>query len=433
MKRRLRIRILPFGLVLGLTATAAQAALAPEEKAIADWLAKRQEDMTLLLERTVKIDSATEQHAGVKAVGDVFADELKEIGFTPRWIPLEQEVKRAGHLFAERTGTKGKRLLLIGHLDTVLHGGTFTRDGATARGSGTNDIKGGDVVLVYALKALHAARLLDDTRIVVAMTGDEESVGSPVDVSRRELIDVAKRSDAALAFETARNGEATVARRGSSSWSIEISSPTGHSSGVFGPIMGSGSIYEAARILEGFHTELRKLPGLTANAATIAGGAEVKKGGAEMSEASLGYLVEGKNNVIPAHTFVQGDLRAVTPEQLVEAEKVMREVAAKNGPRTDVKINFLHKYPPMAASRANLALLATYDGVTRDLGQGPTVATDAAQRGAGDSAFCGPYTAVLDGLGCWGSGAHAARETADLNSLPLQATRVAILIYRLTR
>src|ERR1041384_5904164 len=141
MTMKLRPGILIVPIALALASGIAQAALAPEEKALADWLGKRQEDMTLLLERAVKIDSATEQHAGVKAVGDLFAEELKEIGFTPRWIPLEQEVKRAGHLFAERTGTKGKRLLLIGHLDTVLHGGTFTRDGTTGRGSGTNDIK----------------------------------------------------------------------------------------------------------------------------------------------------------------------------------------------------------------------------------------------------------------------------------------------------
>jgi glutamate carboxypeptidase len=277
---------------------------------------------------------------------------------------------------------------------------------------------------------------LEGTQIVVAMTGDEESVGPPVDVSRRELIEVAKRSDAALAFETARNGEGTVARRGSSSWTLEVTGPTGHSSGVFSAAMGSGAIYEAARIVQGFHTELRKLPGLTANVAIIAGGSEVKKKtgseDAEEEEAPA-FSVDGKNNVIPARALARGDLRAVTPEQLVQAEKAMREVAAKNGPRTEVKLTFLHKYPPMAASPRNLELLATYDAVTRDLGQGPTVATDPAQRGAGDSAFAGPYTAVLDGLGCFGRGAHAATETIELNSLPLQATRVAILIYRLTR
>lgn len=401
-------------------------AITPEERAITEWLGKQQEQMIGLLERAVKIDSPSENLAGVRAMSDLFSAELKEIGLTPRWIPLPAESKRAGHLFAERTGTKGKRLLLIGHLDTVLKGGTFTRDGATGRGSGVNDMKGGDVVLIYALKALHATGALDGTQIVVAMTGDEESIGAPVELSRRELINAAKRSDVALAFETAKAGEGTVARRGASSWNLEVTGPTGHSSGVFSAAMGSGAIYEAARIIEAFHTELRKLPGLTANVALIAGGAEVK-------QEVFSYTAEGKNNIIPAKAMAKGDLRAVSPEQLAQAEAAMRAVVAKNYPRTQPKLTVEHRYPPMASEPKHLEVLAVYDAVSRDLGQGPVAANDPAQRGAGDSAFTAPYCAVLDGLGPYGSGAHAARETVDLKSLVPQATRAALLIYRLTR
>jgi glutamate carboxypeptidase len=403
-----------------------RAAVSPEEQKIADWIARQQEPMIQLLERAVKIDSPSENLAGVRAMGDLFAAELKAIGLTPKWIPLPAESKRAGHLFAERTGRNGKRLLLIGHLDTVLKGGTFTRDGNTGRGSGVNDMKGGDVVLIYALKALHAAGALEGTQIVVAMTGDEESIGSPVEVSRRELINAAKRSDVALAFETAKAGEGTVARRGASSWNLEVTGPTGHSSGIFSGAMGSGAVYEAARIVEGFHTELRKLPGLTANVALIAGGAEVKQEG-------FSYTAEGKNNIIPAKAMAKGDLRAVSPEQLAQAEAAMRAVVAKNYPRTQPKFTVEHRYPPMAAEPKHLEVLAVYDAVSRELGMGPVAANDPAQRGAGDSAFTAPYCAVLDGLGPYGSGAHAARETVDLKSLVPQATRAALLIYRLTR
>jgi len=71
--------------------------------------------------------------------------------------------------------------------------------------------------------------------------------------------------------------------------------------------------------------------------------------------------------------------------------------------------------------------------VSRDLGHGPVKATDPLMRGAGDSAFASPHAAVLDGLGAYGMGAHAERETVDLASLPVQAARAAVLIYRLTR
>jgi glutamate carboxypeptidase len=411
---------------VAIIVSTARAALSPEERKIADWIGGQQDNMIALLERAVKIDSATENHAGVRAVSDLFASELKPLGFDARWIPLPPETQRAGHFLAERRGTKGKRLLLIGHLDTVLHGGTFARDGDRGRGSGTNDIKGGDVVLIYALKALHAVGVLDDTQVAVIMTGDEESVGEPVAVARRDLLEAAKRSDVALAFEAGAPGQGTVARRGSSSWKIEVTSLTGHSSGVFSAAMGSGAIYEAARVLEGFHTELRKLPGLTANAAVIAGGAEVK-------EQPLSLTAEGKNNIIPATAIARGDLRAVSLEQLAQAEAVMREVVAKNRPRAQTKLTISHRYPPMAATKANLDVLAAYDAVSRDLGQGGLVANDPAQRGAGDSAFAAPYCAVLDGLGPYGRGAHAESESVDLKSFVPQVTRAAVLIYRLTR
>lgn len=407
----------------------ASAALSPEEQKIADWFRDKQGEMTKLLETVVKIDSPTENHAGVRQVGEVFAAELKAAGLVPQMIRQPKEVDRGDHLFAERKGSKGRRLLLIGHLDTVLPGGTFMRDGDTGRGSGVGDIKGGNVVIVYALKALHALHALDDTQIVVAMTGDEENPGKPVELSRRDLIAATKRSDIALAFEGAIDGQGTVARRGSSSWKLEVTGPMGHSSGVFSAAMGSGAIYEAARIIDAFHDELRKEPALTANVAMIAGGSTVEV----TRENPFSATVGGKTNIIPPRVVVHGDLRAASPESLVRAEKVMRDIVAKNGLRTTTQIEFTHAYPPMATLPQNLEVLAVFDAVSRDLGYGPVVATDPLQRGAGDSAFASPHAAVLDGLGPLGRGAHSAAETVDLKSLPIQAARAAVLIYRLTR
>ena len=115
------------------------------------------------------------------------------------------------------------------------------------------------------------------------------------------------------------------------------------------------------------------------------------------------------------------------------AEKVMRDIVAKNGPRTQAKIDFVHRYPPMPPLPKNEEVLRVFDAVSRDLGQGPIVATDALMRGAGDSAFASPYAAVLDGLGPVGKGSHAANETVELKTLPTQVARAAVLIYRLTR
>ena len=109
-----------------------------------------------LLAETVNIESATENHAGIRRVGLVFARELAAIGFETRWVDVPAEVGRAGHLVAVRHGAKGKRLLLIGHLDTVLTGESYRREGNRAYGTGASDMKGGDVIIVEALRALDA-------------------------------------------------------------------------------------------------------------------------------------------------------------------------------------------------------------------------------------------------------------------------------------
>src|SRR6185437_15395489 len=105
-------------------------------------------DAWALLEKVVNINSGTMNFEGVRSVGEIFDAEFKKIGFQTRWIDMKQ-VNRSGHLFAEHKGGKGKRILLIGHLDTVFekeeHFQGFEKQGATrAIGQGVNDMKGGD-------------------------------------------------------------------------------------------------------------------------------------------------------------------------------------------------------------------------------------------------------------------------------------------------
>ena len=73
-----------------------------------------------LLKESVNINSGTYNINGVKKVGDLYGKELSALGFTLEWIALPDSLKRAGHLVAWRKGKKGKKLFLIGHLDTVF-------------------------------------------------------------------------------------------------------------------------------------------------------------------------------------------------------------------------------------------------------------------------------------------------------------------------
>ncbi len=400
--------------------------ISAEEQKIVNYIDAHVEDAIALIEKTVDIESPTENLAGVRQIGEVFKNELEPLGFTAKWVEMPAEMKRAGHLLAEKKGTKGKRLLILGHIDTVLSGEKFRREGTKAYGTGSADMKGGNVVLTYALKALHAVGALKDANIIVMLTGDEESGGNPREISRGDMIAAAKRSDLALSFENGGSNIATVARRGSSGWTLEVTAKTGHSGQIFKKDMGSGAIFEAARILNQFYQTLHEEEYLTFNPAIIAGGTEINSSG----EA---FTAKGKSNVVPAKVVVRGDLRFISEKQKESARAKMREIVAKSLPGASAKITFSDGIPSMPPTAGNYAILKELDAVSQDLGFGKIEAQDPGERGAGDISYIANLLPSLDGLGATGRNAHASGEYVDLDTLPRQIKRTALLIYRLTR
>jgi glutamate carboxypeptidase len=391
------------------------------------WVEAHAEDAIALLARTVDVPSATANVAGVRRVGDLFAAELVPLGFATRWVEMPPELQRAGHLFAERGGARGPRLLLIGHLDTVLEGGPFRREGDLGHGIGASDMKGGDVVMVYALKALQAAGALDGAQVTVALIGDEEEAGRPLEVARAPLIAAARQSDVALAFEGAVPGAAVVGRRGIGAWKLTASALTGHSSQIFGERLGYGAIFEAARVLDRFRAELAGEPNLTFNPSIIVGGSTLT-----YEEALDQGSAQGRTNVIADEVVVEGDIRYLTLEQQAAATTRMAAIAADgNLPGTTAAFVFDPGYPPMAPTPGNYRLLALLDEVSRDLDQGPIVAHDPAHRGAADVSFVAPLIDSLDGLGAMGDREHAPDEHVQLDKLPALIARAAVLIHRL--
>ncbi|HKP47956.1 MAG TPA: M20/M25/M40 family metallo-hydrolase [Pyrinomonadaceae bacterium] len=409
-----------------MCASAAAQALSTDEQKLASYIDAHQQDQIALLERVVNLQSPTENLRGVRQVGMVFKAQLEALGLRAKWIEMPPAMKRAGHLVAQTNGAKGKRILLLGHIDTVLGGEKFRREGNRAFGSGTVDMKAGDLVLLYALKALDSIGALKDTRIIVVLTGDEETAGRPIEISRRDVVDAAKNSDLALSFEAAAGTRATVGRRGSSNWTLEVAGQTGHSAGIFQDDAGAGAIFEAARIINQFYDALHKEKYLTFNPSVIVGG----------TTASLDVTsgtASGKSNVIPAKVLVSGDLRFLSEKQKEEARAKMREIVARNLPRTSAKITFEDRYPAMTPNDGNYAVLKQLDQVSRDMGGPKVEALDPSQRGAGDIAFVSHLIPGLDGIGAAGGGAHAPGEFVELDSLPMLTKRAAILIYRLTR
>jgi glutamate carboxypeptidase len=416
-----------------LTTGGVAAELTADEQRMADWIDVHAEDAIALLAETVNIGSGTMSHDGVREVGRVLRRELDALGLDTEWIEMPPEVNRAGHLFGRKDG-KGKKILLIGHLDTVFEADdpfqSFERIGNTGFGPGIEDMKSGNVVMVYALKALKEIGALDDIAVVVAYTGDEEKTGTPISISRKDLIEAGQWADIALGFESAVTYDdtdwATIARRSSSNWLLEVEGLQAHSSGIFGDEVGAGAIFEAARILNAFYDEVRGEEYLTFNAGTIQGGTDVEYDG----EQNRGRTF-GKTNIVPRKVIVSGGMRTISTEQTERAREKMRAVVANNLPHTTATITFRDRYPPMSPTEGNARLQAKLSEINEALGRGPMPALDPSRRGAADISFVATYTDGLAGLGASGTGGHTPDESLDLTSLPLAIKRAAILIYRL--
>jgi glutamate carboxypeptidase len=389
-----------------------------------------------LLERLVNVNSGTLNLAGVEEVGRLMRAELEPLGFEVRWVPTPR-TGRAGHLVATHRGKPGlKRLLLIGHLDTVFEASSpfqrFERDadGQWATGPGAADMKGGLVVIVEALRAMQTAGTLKNANITIVLTGDEERPGSPISEARAELVNAARASDLALEFEGLVRADGrdwgSISRRSSSHWTLTVKARSGHSGGIFNPDQGDGAAYELARILTAFRQELPE-PYLTYNVGIMAAGAS-----AGMDEAQTSVTASGKDNIIPAAAIARGDLRTLSDEQLQRVRDRMRAIVARSGPGAQAEIVFEDGYPSMPPTEASRAILTELNRVNRDLGLPELAELDPAKRGAGDIAFVAGLVPGLAGIGVAGSGSHAPGERIDLTTLPLEAKRAAVLMSRLS-
>lgn len=422
-----------------ISAAAANTTLSGEERRIVAAAAAENDRSIALLETMVNINSGTMNFAGVERVGRIMMAELQPLGFSVEWKPMVS-AGRAGvviatHHAANGAARAGKRILLIGHLDTVFELDSpfqkFVRRGTTAEGPGTNDMKDGLAIMVGALRALHGTGALANAEITIVLAGDEEDAGHPLALARADLIEAGAHSDVALEFEALAtdNGHdmGTIARRSAIDWTVRTTAQSGHSSGIFSAESGFGANYELARILDTFRRELREA-NATYNVGLVLGGAS-----ATVDPDGVKGEASGKSNVIAAQGIAKGDLRTLSNEQTQRIEARMRAVVAEHLPGTGATIEFADGYPAMAPTDGNRGLLARLNEINAALGLPAMAELDPLQRGAGDISFVADKVDCLVGFGAVGQGSHAPGETVDLGSFDRQIKRTALLIERLSR
>ncbi len=417
-----------------VVAAPAAAKLSPAETRMLATVKAEEARTVSLLETLVNQNSGSLNLPGVEKVGQMMRAELEPLGFTVEWIDMKA-TGRAGHLVARHKGDgRGKRMLLIGHLDTVFEPDSpfqkWTRRGNDGEGPGAGDDKGGMVVMVAALRAMQAVGTLKNADIEIVLTGDEEDTGNPIEIARRDLIAAGKRADVALDYEglVTDGGKdmGSIARRSSGSWTVTASSKSGHSSGIFSDASGFGANYELIRILDAFRRDLRE-DKLTFNVGLIGGGAS-----ANLDQDRIRLAVTGKTNIIAETAVARGDLRAIDQAQVDRARSKMKAIVATSLPGTSATISFDEDgYPPMAETAGNRALLAKLNAVNADLGLPEMAALDPLKRGAADISFVARDVDGINGLGPASRGDHAPGETVDIASISRQAGRAAILMSRL--
>jgi glutamate carboxypeptidase len=371
------------------------------------WWRGRQDAFEEALRGLVEVNSFTQNRTGGLEVGRRLDEMMALPGVEASAVP---STRYADHrVFRTAGDSRLAPVALIGHLDTVFPPGTFEGyrvDGVLRRGPGVLDMKGGLVVVAFALRGLAEAYpgglgALPPLRIVVV---SDEEVGSPegAQVIRRSI----GGSGAALVFESGRAQDAIITRRkGTGNVSVVGQGKAAHAGNAHAE--GKNAIWAVARWVDAAQ-QLTDYPrGITVNVGTIAGGI-------------------GKNTV-PEHAEAHADIRYLTRvdgEALVERLREAAERAAASVPGTRLVLSGGVNRDPLERTPANLELMEEYARAASAAGLGAVEA--GLIGGASDaSTTSGMGIASIDGLGPRGKGFHTVDEQIEVETLAPKAEALA--------
>ena len=363
------------------------------------WCRERQEEMTRLLAEITALESPSTDPAGVAAVARRIEQELSQLGLHGELVPVD----RAGPILRARSGERP--VMLLGHLDTVWELGTLARrpvriEGDRLSGPGSYDMKGGLVVLVFALKAIRA--LGEIPPVTVFLTPLEEVGGAAY---RGVMESEMRRSLAVLDFEPAWPGGAVKTRRkGMATYTLRARGVAAHAGADFE--RGANAILElSGRLLDAAAlTDLER--GVTVNVGTVRGGS--------------------RPNVVPdlAEAKLDVRFRALADGEIARAAL---EALRSSDPRVALELEESAFYPPLEPGPHVEAAYRAAREAAAGLGLPPLEGVETG--GASEASFAAALgIPTLDGLGADGDGAHAVDEHVLLSSLPERAALAAALV-----
>jgi glutamate carboxypeptidase len=373
---------------------------------LASAVAGRTDEMLSLLEGLVRQNSYTQNKAGGDLVGRALAEQATALGMR---VERQESERFADHLAFSTAELSPGFVALVGHVDTVFPEGAFEvfeRQGDRLRGPGVLDMKGGIVVMLEAVRALHAVGVRPNLKIL--LVGDEE-VGSPE--GRPFLERHASGASAALVFEAGRAADRIItSRKGTGSLHVTARGRAAHAANNHRD--GVNAILAMAH----FVTEAQAITsyelGTTVNVGVIRGG-------------------EAKNTV-PDQCEVEVDFRFVTVAEADRAEARLLEaarVAEARVPGSQLTVRGGKGRYPLERTAANVTLMERYADEARRAGLGfeeaPLVAG-----GSDASTTAAIGIPSIDGMGPRGAGFHTKDEYIEVASLEPKTLTLATFLAR---
>lgn len=389
------------------------------ETAVIERLRSEQDAMEALLIELVNQNSATDHFDGVNLVGRQVERFLLGLGMrTSAFV-----TGRSGqHLIARSATRDGNRLMLLGHLDTVYPNvapiGRYAVDpenAARALGPGVTDMKGGIVVMLFAVRALVESGALQGRALTVLLTADEES-GS---VTSHDLVaDEAPEHHLTLVFETGSprpEGRSTIVieRRGYARYTVEVAGVEAHA--------GNAKARGVSAALEAAHLTIA-LEALN----------DLERGRA----VNVGVLHAGSAaNTVPGRARLEIDVRFKTAEDGrrldAEIEALCRTVKTQSldgSGRPSIELKKGPWCPPLEPTDASRRMAQRIVGYAAEIGQTLELEYRGGASDGNITAHAGCPT--VDGLGTIGAEIHSPGEWVERRSLSERAALLALTMMR---
>lgn len=379
----------------------------PQLEAATQWLTSQQGAMETLLSSLVNVSSWTSDKAGVDSASALLRNAMP---LPCTSVPSTQYGDQ--NVFHNQRPASESGVLLIGHIDTVFPKDKFTgyrSDGKLARGPGVLDMKGGLVIMAFALHALKAHKLLDSIPLSCLVVSEEE-VGSPE--STPLIRSLSKGVKACLVFESGRTGDAIITRRkGTGSFTAIARGKAAHAGNAHQE--GKNAIWSIARFVDRIQTLTDYQVGTTVNVGKIQGGI-------------------GKNTV-PDASEALVDMRYVTFKDAEALRSRVQEAAKECAvPGTTIEIQWGPGRNPMEKTEASDRLRAQYAHCQHLSGLGDGEC-ELVGGGSDASTTAGEGVPSIDGLGPRGKGFHTLDEYIELNSLIPKAQALVRFLFTASR